>query len=57
MSLCSSCARANISCPVYPLDTRSCVEYIETASYAVPLKETEVITVAKKGKGKPYSGK
>lgn len=26
-TLCTSCLQANVSCPVYPMDTLKCVEY------------------------------
>ncbi|MDH5394516.1 MAG: hypothetical protein OEY11_15130 [Gammaproteobacteria bacterium] len=29
MTLCTTCTKANNSCPVYPLKTETCVEYIE----------------------------
>lgn len=28
VSLCTTCIRANVSCPVYPLYTLKCVEYV-----------------------------
>ena len=28
MTLCTTCIKANKTCPVYPLDTDTCVEYI-----------------------------
>jgi len=27
MSLCNTCKKADVSCPVYPQDTQTCVEY------------------------------
>lgn len=27
MTLCNTCRKANVSCPVYPMDTQKCVEY------------------------------
>ena len=27
-SLCQTCSNANVSCPVYPLDTQKCVVYV-----------------------------
>ena len=28
MTICNTCKKANVSCPVYPLDTQKCVEYV-----------------------------
>ena len=27
MTLCNTCKKADVSCPVYPMDTQKCVEY------------------------------
>lgn len=32
MTLCTTCRKANVSCPIYPQDTMSCVEYAPTES-------------------------
>lgn len=28
MTLCNTCEKADVSCPIYPQDTKSCVEYV-----------------------------
>lgn len=33
VSLCYSCGRANVDCPVYPLETTKCVEYCHKKYY------------------------
>jgi len=38
MTLCASCSKANVSCPVYPLDTQSCVAYSYQKPLFIPLK-------------------
>lgn len=40
-SLCKICARANVSCPVYPLETQHCVEYFAVPN-PYPLSPDEV---------------
>lgn len=33
VSKCYSCGRANVDCPVYPLETQTCVEWISKKTY------------------------
>jgi hypothetical protein len=49
-SLCTSCKRANVSCPIYPQITQHCVEYrpnvhietsVQIATVLVPKEETQ----------------
>lgn len=30
-TLCENCGRANVSCPIYPQETQTCVEYVAEA--------------------------
>lgn len=40
-SLCNTCAKADVSCPVYPLDTQHCVEHVAMPN-PFPLSAVEV---------------
>lgn len=50
MTLCNSCKKANVSCPVYPMETDKCVEYEMNwikCNERLPELDTPVMVISK----------